>query len=1003
MTDSKDTKNDLDVSSKVTEKGNVSVSKNQAKDSKGPVFEGEHISGSGTNGVQNRVARPKRTVDTEQDQTRVTRPSKSTSSASDQTQIARPKKQKSTADDQTQIARPKKQKSTADDQTQIARPKKQNSTADDQTRIVRPKKQNSTADDQTRIVQPRTEDSLNDKTKIDGPKKSSITKKDSSRVVRESDSIGSKTKINTIAPIPTSDISSGSKPTVDGGLLKQRFVLEKVLGAGGMGVVYKAKDLVKVEAGDKEPYLAIKVLNDEFKEHPEAFIALQRESRKTQRIAHPNIVNVHDFDKDGDTVFMTMEYLEGKPLDQLIRQYKSTGLPSDEAQNIIKNICRALIYAHDQNIIHSDFKPGNIFVTDRGVTKVFDFGIARAVAKAEHLEESIEDRTIFDAGDLGALTPSYASFEMLDGMEPDIRDDIYALGCVAYELFTGSHPFNKVPADEAKRQNLKAKRINHITRRQWKAIEKALSFEREDRVASVKEFLNLMSKVDTSYKLPIAVFVSAIVFTFVYFSFLTETPTEISETEIRSEVEYRIRLENYRSSLSSLVDKPDFSGVWEESIWSQFQGVRKLLEASEHWLGTSTNIEFKNYVQESIVWMNSSKKSVFNLYWERIQKTKEANEFTVLENLITNAYRYTEDHVALDLEMQLLKEAVAAQEKIAEERRKEKLAKENLEREKNEKLVSTPTTKTTSPKKIKAQQFDIALSNVQEQLKCQSNKLNMRNLDTAIQKLRSVDRTRYRKLEGNLVSLLTNCISQIAKLFPERAVEFKKHSLRIFPNNKSLAAIVIVPRDPCDRALAGLGARGKRATCKDPIPNLTAGPDLVVIPGKSRIKTFALGKHEVSVAEWNVFCKNSKSCTEIKSDDPRLPATGMSVQSVEKYLQWLSKKTKRKYRLPTKNEWVYAAAGRRVSLDPNRNCKLNTRGIKKGDRFVRSSIGAQNSWGLINYVGNASEWVYDKGRKLVAVGGSYNDPMEQCNISTYLEHNGNPDVLTGFRVLRELK
>src|SRR5690606_40493955 len=90
------------------------------------------------------------------------------------------------------------------------------------------------------------------------------------------------------------------------GVLKNRFVFEELLGAGGMGVVYKAKDLLKVEAQDRDTYVAIKVLSDEFKSHPEAFIAHQRESRKTQKIAHPNIVNVHDFDRDGDTVFMTM-------------------------------------------------------------------------------------------------------------------------------------------------------------------------------------------------------------------------------------------------------------------------------------------------------------------------------------------------------------------------------------------------------------------------------------------------------------------------------------------------------------------------------------------------------------------------------------------------------------------------------------------------------------------------------------------------------------------------
>ncbi|WP_444993965.1 bifunctional serine/threonine-protein kinase/formylglycine-generating enzyme family protein [Aliikangiella sp. IMCC44359] len=884
------------------------------------------------------------------------------------------------SNDKTQIAKPRPTKNNQQDKTQIQKKGLPNKDQSNRTQILRNKK---TANSDTTVFQAA-------QTRL---KKTTAKASDDSSTKMAPQNKRSVNKVST-----TREIDS-----IDSGLLKKRFILEKVLGAGGMGVVYKAKDLVKVEAGDKDPYLAIKVLTEEFKEHPEAFIALQRESRKTQRIAHPNIVNVHDFDKDGDTVFMTMEYLEGKPLDQLIRQYKSTGLPTDDAMNILKNISRALIYAHDQDIIHSDFKPGNIFVTDKGVTKVFDFGIARAVAKAEHYDDNAEDKTIFDAGDLGALTPSYASYEMLEGMEPDVRDDIYALGCVAYELFTGMHPFNKIPADEAKRQKLKPKRINHITRRQWKAIEKALSFKREDRVPTVKEFLRLISKVRTTYTLPILIVLSVLAFTSAYFQFFRETPTSVSETEIRSELEYNIRLENYRNTIDSLLKPPQFSPAWEDDLWEEIQGIRKLLKTSDTWLNTSTNTSFKEYLQASLNWHVTTEETIYNHYIDKIKEAKRNNLYARATSLINNAYRYTENTSALDEQMKLLNVAIADKKKLEEEKRlaDEAARKKELIAQSNIKISNKPKPKTSD--QIKTERFKVALNNASEQLKCQSRRLNMRNLDTAVQKLRSINKNRYAKLENDLIQSLSDCIKRIAKHSPERAIESRKYALRIFRNNKILSSIVIIPRDPCDKSLAGLGAQGKRATCRDTIENIGNGPDLVVIPAKKGIPAFAIGKYEVSVAEFNMFCKVSTSCNEIQTTDAKLPIAKVSFKVVEKYLKWLSKKTKKKYRLPTKNEWLYAAKGRHVSLDPNRNCKLNTRGISRGDTFVRHSIGAQNSWGLVNYVGNASEWVYDKGRKLIAIGGAYNIPMEECNVSTFVAHNGKADSFTGFRVLRELR
>ncbi|WP_159931253.1 serine/threonine-protein kinase [Oceanicoccus sp. KOV_DT_Chl] len=202
----------------------------------------------------------------------------------------------------------------------------------------------------------------------------------------------------------TNDAAKTGAPTLTLGntkIINDRFELLDVLGSGGMGVVFKAMDRRKVEAKDRDPYVAIKLLNDDFKVHPHSVISLQREARRSQQLAHPNIVNVHDFDRDGDQVFMTMEYLQGKPLDELIKENGRKPLPDADAHRILKDMCSAMIHAHKNNIAHSDFKPGNIFVTNAGQAKVLDFGIARAVTTGVADEDGHNENTLFDPGSLG--------------------------------------------------------------------------------------------------------------------------------------------------------------------------------------------------------------------------------------------------------------------------------------------------------------------------------------------------------------------------------------------------------------------------------------------------------------------------------------------------------------------------------------------------------------------------------------------------------------------------
>ncbi len=846
------------------------------------------------------------------------------------------------------------------------------------------------SDNKTRIKKPAASsvDIDNSRTRVAVPNKTRIKPniKNDATQFRKPDK-------NIVSPQPKAKIvehaySYDKQSAGHHGVLKERFILAKVIGSGGMGVVYKAKDLLKVEAKDRDPYVAIKVLSEEFKSHPEAFISLQRESRKSQRIAHPNIVNVFDFDRDGDVVFMTMEFMDGRPLDRIIRQYKSTGLPSDDAWGILKSICDALVHAHGMNIIHSDFKPGNIFVTNSGVTKVFDFGIARAVAKVTGSDGGVEDRTVFDAGNLGALTPAYASLEMLQGMQPDARDDIYALGCIAYELFAGVHPFKKLPADEAMRQGLTPQRITNISKRQWKAIKQALSFKREDRLASVEEFLELITKKSKrNIAIPIFMLLFSVASIFAYSKFTQDPNQGFSESEIRSKVEFELQLNFHRKTIENLMRKPIFTPDWEDQLWQEYIALNKMLVNFEEWTKGWTE---KEDSQSFFVWMKSTTNKIYALYLKAIRDYRVAGNFKVTQVLIDNAARYTVNVTELKNEKVLLARAIEQFKQI-----NKRIAKKEYQKQ-------TTKIKKQAFNKKRIEIFNVALDNVNQQLRCQS-KLNMRNIDVAIKKLKSYNISKYRRLKPKIVKRLASCITELGKPFPSKAHEYKKYALRIFRNNSAINAIRIIPRDPCNISIAGLGARGKRTVCKDKLKGIAgSSPDLIVIVGDGSINNFAISKYEVSNDAMNKFCKASSQCDVKDVMNSNLPATNINFKIVKNYLKWLTKKTGKKYRLPSKNEWLYAAAASNKMLDPNRNCYLRTRGIEKGERLFASNVGLANPWGMVNYIGNAREWVYGKGRQLVAVGGSYNSPMESCNFNTQISSIGEADKFTGFRVLREI-
>jgi serine/threonine protein kinase len=266
---------------------------------------------------------------------------------------------------------------------------------------------------------------------------------------------------------------------VAGQILKGRYRLEERIGSGGMGIVFRATDLEAIRLGHSRSTVAIKVLNADLAGHE---ASLFDEVEKSRQLQQENIVNVYSFEPDDSTSFMVMELLHGQPLDRFVAGAWPAGMPPARALPLIRSMAAALSYAHRQGVIHSDFKPANVFIVDDAV-KVLDFGIARA-AKAGDAPHAADSN-------LTAVTPLYASCEMLEEQPADRRDDVFCFGLVVHFLLTGRHPFN-VPATSARDLQLPVTPVRSLSGRQNAALLRTLSLDRDSRSASFEELLEAL-------------------------------------------------------------------------------------------------------------------------------------------------------------------------------------------------------------------------------------------------------------------------------------------------------------------------------------------------------------------------------------------------------------------------------------------------------------------------------------------------------------------------------
>ena len=210
---------------------------------------------------------------------------------------------------------------------------------------------------------------------------------------------------------------------LNGMTLGGRYELLDIVGEGGMSKVYRARDNIL------DRIVAVKILKDEFAKDRGFVERFRSEALSVARISHPNIVNVFDVGAQDGTYYIVMEYVDGHTLKHLIREQGP--LTVEKAVDIAVMICDGVHHAHEKGIIHRDIKPHNILITEQGIVKVADFGIAQAVSAGT---------ITYGNNIIGSV--HYFSPEQAKGEPVNRTADIYSIGCILFEMVTGSVPFN---------------------------------------------------------------------------------------------------------------------------------------------------------------------------------------------------------------------------------------------------------------------------------------------------------------------------------------------------------------------------------------------------------------------------------------------------------------------------------------------------------------------------------------------------------------------------------
>ena len=262
-----------------------------------------------------------------------------------------------------------------------------------------------------------------------------------------------------------------------GDVIADRYVLEELLGAGGMSSVYRAHDKLL------ERDVALKLLHATYREDEEAVARFRREAQAVAQLSHPNVVTVIDRGEEDGHQFIVFEYVPGVTLKDHLAQ--AGPLPVDEVLSIAIDVGEALGYAHGHGIVHRDVKPQNVILNGNGAAKVTDFGIARSVDVEKQLTES---GTVVGTGD-------YIAPEQASGGQAVPASDVYGLGCVLFELLTGSPPFSGAGFVDVAMQHIHSppppvrERRPDVPPRVAAAVDRALAKDPADRFPAMEDFV----------------------------------------------------------------------------------------------------------------------------------------------------------------------------------------------------------------------------------------------------------------------------------------------------------------------------------------------------------------------------------------------------------------------------------------------------------------------------------------------------------------------------------